>query len=106
MEATSIMQYLGGIQGAGILTYDGKTIGRADYDFDGFLTKGEVMSSGEIRMPSEAMKSVFGRQGLQLMTDNGRLLSLRFTEKKLGLAGDAAHVDVLGQLPAADEWRS
>ena len=100
------MQYLGGIHGAGILTCNGKTVGRADYDFDGFLTKpGEILSSGEIRMPSEAMKSVFGRRDLQLLTDEGRLLNLRFSEKKLGAAGDAAHVDVAGQLPTVAEWR-
>jgi hypothetical protein len=100
------MRYLGGLRGDGILKCGGETIARAAYDFDGFLSKpGQVTSNGEIRMPPEALKAVFGRKNVQLLTDDGRTLSLRFSEKQLRSASDAAHVDVAGDLPAASGWR-
>jgi hypothetical protein len=94
------MQYLGGIHGAGVLKRGSKTLARADYDFDSFLRKpGEVIGSGEIRMPADALQQVFGLEDLQLLTDDGRLLSLRFSEKHMPATSDAAHVDVTGDLP-------
>jgi hypothetical protein len=100
------MQYLGGLRGAGILTCEGKTVARANYDFDGFLTKpGQVAASGEIRMLPKALRDAFGRKNLQLLTDDGRRLSLRFSEKRLRSESDAAHVDVTGELPLVSEWR-
>lgn len=99
------MQYLGGLRGTGVLTCGGETIACADYDFDGFLTKpGQVTASGEVRMSPETLSEVFGRTDLQLLTDDGRLLSLRFSEKRLRSASDAAHVDVAGKLPSVSEW--
>lgn len=99
------MQYLGGIHGAGSLTCGSETIARADYDFDAFLTKpGQVVGSGEIQMAPEALRDVFGRKDLHLLTDTGRRFSLRFSEKRLRPASDAAHVDITGNLPRASEW--
>jgi len=100
------MRYLGGLRGDGILTCAGETIARAAYDFDGFLSKpGQVTSNGEIRMSPEALKAVFGRKNVQLLTDDGRTLNLQFSEKRLRSASDAAHVDVAGDLPVASGWR-
>ena len=100
------MRYLGRLHGAGVLICEGETFARADYDFDGFLTKpGHVTGAGEIRATPEALKEVFGRKGLQLQTDDGRVLTLRFSEKRLRAANDAASVDVVGDLPLAAEWR-
>ena len=100
------MQHLGGIHGTGVLKCGSKTLARSDYDFDGFLRKpGEVIGSGEIRMPPDILRQVFGRGDLHLLTDDGRLLSLRFSEKHLPAGSDAAHVDVAGNLPPAAEWR-
>jgi hypothetical protein len=100
------MHYLGQLHGAGVLTCKGETVARAEYDFDGFLSKpGHVTGSGDIRMPPDKLKEVFGRADVQLLTDDGRLLSLRFSERRLGSMSDAAHVEVNGQLPAASEWR-
>jgi hypothetical protein len=48
---------------------------------------------------------VFGRRDVQLVTDDGRRLTLRFSERQLAAASDSAHVDVAGDLPAASEWR-
>jgi hypothetical protein len=106
MKESKIMQYLGKIHGAGSLTCGGETIARAEYDLDGFLMKlGQVTGSGEIRMAPEALRDVFGRKDLHLLTDNGRRFSLRFSEKRLRSASDAAHVDITGNLPRASEWR-
>ncbi|MCR4266444.1 hypothetical protein [Nitratireductor sp. ZSWI3] len=100
------MQHLGGIHGTGVLKGGGKTLARVVYDFDGFLRKpGEVIGSGEIRMPPDTLRQVFGREDLHLLTGNGRLLRLRFSEKHLPAASDAAHVDVAGDLPPQSEWR-
>jgi hypothetical protein len=99
------MQYLGGLRGAGILTYGDETGARADYDFDGFLTKnGQVTGSGEIRMSPAVLRKAFGRNDLQLLTDDGRRLSLQFSDKQLRSASNAAHVEVAGGLPRASNW--
>ena len=100
------MQYRGVMRGGGMLACGEDQMGRADYDIDGFLTRpGEVMGSGEIRMSPEALNNAFGRQGLQLTTDDGRVLGVRFSGKRTDPASDAAHADFTGQLPAAAEWR-
>jgi len=86
---------------------DGKPVVRASYDFEGFSRlRGAVMSSGEIILPPAALKIVFGRLGVQLLTDDGRLLDLRFSNKELRQGDDAALVEVSGDLPASPaEWR-
>ncbi|MGO9683489.1 MAG: hypothetical protein ACLPTZ_13045 [Beijerinckiaceae bacterium] len=100
------MHYLGGLRGAGVLTCGDQTLARANYDFDGFLTKRcEVTGCGEIRMSPEALREIFGRTDLQLRTDDGRLLSIRFSERRLVSASVAAHVEVAGELPPLSEWR-
>ncbi|QCI69438.1 hypothetical protein E8M01_26290 [Phreatobacter stygius] len=96
------MRYLGGISGSGVLKYDGKAHARASYDFDGFFKEPlGVTGSGEIQLAPSALKSVFGRNDVQLLTDDGRLLDLKFSEKELRTASDVAHVDVTGELPTA-----
>src|SRR5258708_33077038 len=81
-------------------------MGRADYDIDGFLPRpGEVVGSGEIRMSPEALNNAFGRQALRLTTDDGRVLEVRFSGKRLDPASDAAHADITGQLPGPSECR-
>ena len=101
------MQHLGRIHGTGVLKCGGKALYRIDYDFDGFLRKpAEVIGSGEIRMSPDTLRQVFGCGDLHLLTDDGRLLSLRFSEKELPETSDAAHVDVAGDLPSRSEWRN
>lgn len=97
------MRYLGGISGNGVLKHDGAEIARTFYDFDGYYksTTG-VMSCGEIKLSAEALKGVFALNGLQLLTDDGRLLNLTFSERKLPEASNVAHVDVTGELPACN----
>ncbi len=65
------------------------------------------MGSGELRLTPSDLETVFGRLGVQLLTDDGRLLDLKFSEKELPPASDAAHVDVSGDLPRSPaEWRA
>lgn len=103
------MRYLGGISGNGMLVCGGKEVSRASYDFDGYLVRArDVISCGEIRLRASKLKDVFGRDDVQIRTDDGRILDLRFSEKNLELTNNAAHVDVRGDLPATwrESWRS
>jgi hypothetical protein len=100
------MRYLGGLRGDGVLKCGGETIARAAYEFDGFLSKGgHLTGSGEIRTSPEALRSALGRKNIQLLTDDGQTLSLRFSERQSQSAGDAAHVDISGGLPPVSMWR-
>lgn len=100
------MQYLGGLRGLGTVNCGEQNLGPADYELEGYLMKpGQMTVSGEIRMPPETLRALFGRRDLQLLTDNGHHFSLRFSEKELGGDGDVAHVDVIGGLPKASDWR-
>jgi hypothetical protein len=107
MKVSSIMRYLGRIAGDGLLMRDGETVARACYDFEGFIRpRGGVMSSGEISLSTSDLKSVFGRLGVQLLTDDGRRLDLRFSDKELRHANGVAQVEVTGDLPSSPaEWR-
>ena len=101
------MQYLGRIAGSGLLMRDGDAVARTSYDFEGFARqRGVVVSSGEINLAPSDLKSVFGRLNVQLLTDDGRLLDLRFTDKELRHSSDVAQVEVFGDLPGSSaEWR-
>ena len=46
------------------------------------------MSSGELKLAPSDLKAVFGRPGVQLLTDDGRLLDLKFSEKELHPAAE------------------
>jgi hypothetical protein len=101
------MRYLGGISGRGALMSNGIKIGRASYDFDGFFEPPiGVTSCGEIRLAFPALKTVFGRTDVQLLTDDGHLLDLRFSYWESPPTRGAAHVEVTGDLPATPQnWR-
>ena len=99
------MRYLGALRGSGMIVGAAGPVGRADYDLDAYLVKpGEVVASGEIRMQADELNDAFGRRDLSLQTDDGRTLSLRFSGKRLNVASTAAHVDVTGGLPGAEDW--
>jgi hypothetical protein len=94
----ALMRYLGGSSGSGVLKRNGEQVARASYDFENYSKKPTgVASSGEIHLSATALESVFGCDGLQLLTDDGRLLDLKFSEKKLPSDSDSAHVDVTGE---------
>jgi len=101
------MRYLGGLRGAGTLRCKGLDLAPADYELDGYLVPpAGVAGSGEIRTTPEVLRKVFGRRDLELVTEDGRALSFRFSEKKLLAGDDAAHVDVTGGMPDASNWRA
>lgn len=101
------MRFLGKLCGAGALKCGEETLGRAEYEFDGYVTHtGEVVASGELRMAAGSLDEAFGRNDLSLATDDGRVLKVRFSGKQRRTATLAAHVDVSGEgLPTAREWR-
>ena len=107
-RANAVVGYLGRIAGAGSVTMGGETVARASYDFDGFAAPdGGVVGSGELNLAPSDLEAVFGRLGVQLLTDDGRLLDLKFSEKELRPETDAAHVDVSGDLQRSPaEWRA
>jgi len=90
-----MMRYLGGSSGCGLIKCNGEEIARASYDFDNYFKKPDgVMTSGEIRLSPAILETVFGCKDVHLLTDDGRLLDLRFSEKKLVSDSDVAHVEV------------
>lgn len=101
-----MMQYLGALRGAGVLIGTAGPLGRVDYELDAYLVRpAEVVASGEIRMNPEELNEAFGQRDLNLQTDDGRTLGLRFSGKRLSPTSDAAHVDIRGGLPDAKQWR-
>ena len=100
------MRHLGVLRGSGMLEGGGQALGRADYEFDGYQVQpGEIVASGEVRMAADALGNAFGRNDLSLRTDDGRVLSLRFSGKRLAAESAVAHADVRGDLPHAKDWR-
>jgi len=103
------MRYLGGISGTGVLKCDGEEIARVSYELDGFYMESTgVTRSGELRVSADALKGVFGRNDVQLLTDDGRVFHLRFSDKELRPAADVAHVDATDELQPATapkKWR-
>lgn len=102
------MQFLGAMRGHGTLTSsnDGQDFGSAEYDIDGFRTQnGELVASGELRLPSERLAQAFGRNDLRLQTEDGAQLTVRFSGKQVRVGADAAHIDVTAGLPPPKEWR-
>ncbi len=101
-----MMKFLGRLRGNGTLVCGDEQIGPADYDLDGFMTRpGEVVASGELRMPAAALQRARGRHDLRLHTADGRVLHLRFSGKQSDTGGDAVHIDVSEGLPSIKEWR-
>ncbi|MGA9486996.1 MAG: hypothetical protein WBV25_07975 [Methylocella sp.] len=87
-----------------MLKYNSEEFARAAYDFDRFFKKAVgVTNCGEIRASAIALKEVFGRKSVQLLTDDGRFLDLSFPEKVLLPSSESAHVKVTGELPPAQQ---
>jgi hypothetical protein len=94
----ALMRYLGGSSGSGVLKRNGEQIARASYDFESYSKKPSgVASSGEIRLSATLLDTIFGCDGLQLLTDDGRLLDLKFSDRKLPFDRGVAHVEVVAE---------
>jgi hypothetical protein len=105
--ADSIVRYLGGMAGSGVLRCDGKDVARADYEFDGFLKpRIGVVGCGEIETAADALLKLFGRSDVQLLTDEGLLLDLMFSDKSAETSMGRAHVDITSGLSSKSPiWR-
>lgn len=100
------MRHLGVLRGSGTLEASGEVVGRVDYEFDGYVMRpGEVVASGEIRMKADALSDALGRRNLSLRTDDGRVLGIRFSARRVGTPDNAAHADVHDGLPPEKDWR-
>ena len=100
------MRHLGVMRGSGTLSCGGSVLGAVVYEIDGYCTKpGEVIGSGEISMAPAELADAFGRRDLELATDDGRVLAVRFSGSRRDTRTGAAHADITGGLPAEDEWR-
>jgi hypothetical protein len=100
------LRHLGAMRGSGSLTCGGQSLGRVEYEIDGFMTgPGEVVGSGEIRMAPGELDHAFGRRDLRLTTDEGRVLEVRFSGRRNDAGSAAAHADFGGDLPLASQWR-
>jgi hypothetical protein len=98
------MRYLGGISGNGTLKCEGMDDASASYDFESYSRKtGGLTGSGEITLAPDVLESCFGRSGVQLLADDGRVFNLTFSEKRLR-EPSVAHVVVTGDLPAGRNW--
>jgi len=101
-----MMKFLGKLRGNGTLICGEGQIGAADYELDGYTTRpGEVVASGELRMPAAELRRAHGRHDLQLYTADGHVLRLRFSGRLSDNGGGAAHIDVTEGLPPAAKWR-
>lgn len=101
-----MMQYLGVLRGTGSLACGEESMGAVAYDLDGFLTRpGEVIASGEVRMDAASLNAAFGRRDVSLRTEDGRVLTIRFSGKRLNPESSAAHVDAAGDLPPPKKWK-
>lgn len=100
------MRYLGTISGDGMLTWEGQDIAPASYEFEGYMQQEHVTSCGEIHSPANILRGVFGRTDVQLRTQDGRMLTLKFSEKTLPPNSTVAHVDVTGDHSSdPQDWR-
>jgi hypothetical protein len=69
---TKALRYLGAISGRGVVKQNGETIAPAKFDLDGYYRAPVgVTGCGEIQLPGEVLKRLFGRTDLQLLTDQG-----------------------------------
>lgn len=94
------------MRGSGTLASADETIGTADYELDAYVMRpGSVVASGELRVDASVPRSAFDRRGLNLVTEDGRVLPLRFTGKPSDRHGQIAHVDISEGLPDEKEWR-
>jgi len=99
------MKYLGSISGNGVLQHDGVGIADATYELEGYVRRvGSVTGSGEIGLAAETLQNVIDTSDLQLLTSNGHLLDIKFSDKKVR-SGTHIHVDVTGDLSAESDWR-
>lgn len=106
-KTSASMRYLGTVAGTGLLTWGKALVAPVAYEFEGYLEADHVTCCGEIRSETAILHNLFDRTDLQLKTEDGRLLGLRFSEKKLPADCVAAHVDVTGTHSSdPEDWQA
>ncbi len=100
------MQYLGRISGSGVLTCNGEDVTRASYVIEGFFRKpSRVVGTGEIGLSGAALRQLAGRKDVQLLTDDGRVLTIGFAVTAVCI-DNHAEADITGGLPETPAlWR-
>ena len=74
-------------RGSGTLRCGGIVLGTAGYEIDGYCMRpGDVVGSGEISMAPDELANAFGRRDLELTTEDGRILALRFSGRLFEVA--------------------
>jgi hypothetical protein len=102
---TKALRYLGGLSGRGEIIHNGMKIAPATFDLDGYYRAAAGVSGcGEIRMRADVLKSVFGRRDLQLLTEQGQVFDIIFSDTALAADSSVAYIDVAGMIDP-DEWR-
>jgi hypothetical protein len=102
---TKALRYLGGLSGRGDIIQNGQKIAPARFDLDGYYRAAAGVSGcGEIRLRADHLKSVFGRRDLQLLTEQGQVFDISFSDSNLPASSCVAHIDVSGKMEP-DDWR-
>lgn len=102
---TKALRYLGRLSGRGDIIHTGKKVASAAFELDGYYRAAAGVSGcGEIRLRAETLKSLFGRRDLQLMTEQGQVFDILFSDAMLPEESCVAHIDLTGMLDPAD-WR-
>ncbi len=104
---TNSLRYLGGISGQGEVKLKGKTLAPVQFDLDGYFQPAVgVTGSGEIQAPQATLEALFGRDDLELLTDGGLLLALRFPNAKSPPSSGCMGVEVKGPSSIGpNDWR-
>lgn len=106
MKEKHAMRYLGGLTGSGVLKRRGTSVANAEYELDGYSHRPDgVRISGEIELAPDALKDVFGRPDVQLVTEGGQVFALTFSDKELRADARIAHVEITGELSAFESAR-
>ncbi|MBB4198043.1 hypothetical protein CCR94_04910 [Rhodoblastus sphagnicola] len=102
---TKALRYLGGLSGRGDIVQNGKKLAPTTFDLDGYYRAAAGVSGcGEIRLASEMLRSLFGRSDLQLLTEQGQVFDIKFSDHTLPASSCVAHIDLSGNMDPAD-WR-
>jgi len=100
---TKALRYLGRLSGRGEIIHNGRNVAPATFDFDGYHRQAAGVSGcGEIRLSADVLKGLFGRIDLQMLTEQGQVFDIIFSDKVLPDDSCVAHVDLSGALDPAD----
>lgn len=98
------MEYLDSIAGHDVLQHAGVGIADDACELEGYVRRvGSIAGSVEIGLASSALQNMNDQPNLQLLTSDGHLSNIKFSDKKIR-AGNHVHVEVTGDLPSECAW--